>query len=472
MINVQAVVLKLLLSCTDKNVALYCFEQIKPHFFSTSYGAIHKAIAKFYQDHGTIPSMQELSIKFSRNSHIQMALAALSHLDDLDIDLDMACEALRDEFAQQEALTLINDYVLKDVTNLSAEDIVDRLSALPIKLEERVEQSGKIMTAQNISVFREPDDAQLDLIYTGISTTFDSKYGGVGRQELMLLGGAMGDGKSVTCANIAAFQWKNGNIAPYYTIEMDGQETMWRILSILANVDAMLLKQQRLDGDELMKVAYVRAKMFHGGAEAYKNFVRNKKELRCADFYELDKVLMRNHEEIHPLIIIDDSDLRLSGIDVSLSKFKAQYGQKLTMGIVDYINEVRMESTEDPYSWTYQLELARGMKRIARKHDCAIISPYQMNSDGSARFSKTLLVPVDIALNLKGDHDAGLISFDSAKVRSLPPCSFTSGMDWRTLRIDPEEVTEQEAEQARGQAQAEKESPKSNKPQEAAYDLD
>lgn len=382
-----------------------------------------------------------------------MALAALDHLDSVDIDMDMACDALRNEFAQQETLTLINEYVLKDVTSLTAEDLVDRLAALPMKLEESVEHSGKILSAKDISVFKQPDDTQVDLIYTGISNTFDSTYGGVGRQELMLLGGAMGDGKSVTCANICAYQWSCGNIAPYYTIEMDGQETMWRILSILAGVDAMLLKQQRLTGDELLKVALQRAKMFHGGAEAYKNFVRNKKELKCADFYDLDKELMKNHEEIHPLIIVDDSDLRLSTIDVSLSKFKSQYGDKLTMGIVDYINEVRMESTDDPYSWTYQLELARGMKTLARKHDCAIISPYQMNNDGSARFSKTLLVPVDIALNLKGDHEAGLISFSSAKVRSLPPCEFNSGMDWRTLRIDPEEVTAEEAQQAKAQAE-------------------
>lgn len=451
MINVQAVVLKSLLSCEDKELALECFELIKPHFFSSAYATIYTAIGNYYNEHGKIPSLLELSIKFSRSANLQMAISALTQLDDLDIDLEMACDALRNEYAQQEALALINEMVLKDITGLTAEDIIDRLATIPTALEEKVDHSGKILTAKDITVFKQQDNNQLDLIYTGISNKWDNDFGGVGRQELILLGGGMGSGKSVTCANICAKQWLAGNIAPYYTIEMTGQETMWRILSILSGVDAMLLKQQRLEGDQLLKVALTRAKMFHGGAEAYKNFVRNKKELKCTDFYDLDRELMRNHEEIHPLIIVDDSDLRLSSIDVSLSKFKSKYGDKLTMGIVDYINEVRLQSAEDPYSWTYQLELARGLKRLARKHDCAIISPYQMNDDGSARFSKTLLVPVDIALNLRGDQDAGLINFSAAKVRSLPPCEFNVGMNWNCLQIDPEEVTKEEAEQVREQ---------------------
>lgn len=466
MINVQAVVLKLLLSCTDKELALACFDKIKPHFFSSSYGTIHKAIATYYHDHGKIPSMDELSIKFSRNSNIQMALAALVNLEDLDIDFDMAVDALRNEYAQQEALTMISRDLLDGITMLSAEDLIDRLSALPLKLEEKVEHSGSILTASQIPVFQTEEQNKLDLMYTGISNKWDSEFGGVGRQELIFLGGKIGSGKSVFCSNLCVQQYYAGNIAPYYTIEMTGRETLLRMLSIMAGVPAMKVKQNSLVGDDLQKLAMTRAKMFHGGAEAYKNFVRNKNIIKASDFVELDQQLMKNHEEIHPLIIVDDSDLRMSTIDVSLSKFKSQYGNKLTMGVVDYINEVRLDTQGDPYDWVYQLELSRGLKRLARKHDCAIFSPYQLNDNGEARFSKSILVPVDIAMTLDADHDAGIIQLNAKKVRSLPPCSFNVGIDWNTLRIDPEEVSIEEVDQAKSEAKAGK------SVQDASYELD
>lgn len=466
MINVQAVVLKLLLSCTDKDLALACFDKIKPHFFTSSYGTIHKAISQFYQDHGKVPCLDELSIKFSRNTNIQMALAALQHLDELDIDFDMAIEALRNEYAQQEALSLISRDLLDDITTLSAEDIIDRLNAFPLRLEEKVESNSSILTASQIPVFQHSDEKDMEMIYTGISNKWDSEFGGVGRQELILLGGATGSGKSVFCSNLQVAQYQAGNIAPYYSIEMSGREVLLRNLAIMSGVSALHTKQQRLEGDELRKLALTRAKMFHGGAEAYKNFVRNKNNLLSDDFVELDKELMKNHEEVHPMIIIDDSNLRLSTIDVSLSKFKSQYGKKLTMGIVDYINETRLDTVGDPYDWVYQLQLSRGFKSLGRKHDCAIVSPYQMNEDGKARFSKAILVPVDIAIRLEADRDAGILQLTTDKVRSLPNCQFNIGMDWECLKADPREVAMEDITLSKDQANAK------NSAQDTSYELE
>lgn len=444
MINVQAVVLKLLLSCTDKELALACFDKIKPHFFSSSYSTIHKAIKKFYQDHGKIPSMDELGVKFSRNTQLQVALSTLQQLDDLDIDFEMAIDALRNEYAQQETLNLISKSILEDIGMCTAEDIVDRLAALPLKLEEQLDDSGNLVSASQIPIFQNEDEEDMEMIYTGISNEWDSKFGGVGRQEFILLGGRTGSGKSVCCSNLQVQQYYAGNVAPYFSIEMSAREVLLRNLSIMAGVNAMKAKQKRLEGDELLKLALTRAKMFHGGAEAYKNFVRNKNNLKFSDFFELDSALMKNHEEIHPMLIYDDSNLRLSTIDVTLSKLIGLHGKKVTMSIVDYINETRMDDKSDPYDWVYQLELSRGFKSLARKHDVAMVSPYQLNDDGNARFSKAILVPVDIALNLEADTAAGCIDFKTSKVRSLPNCAFNSAMDWTSLRLSPEPLSEEE----------------------------
>jgi replicative DNA helicase len=456
MINVQAVVLKILLSCTDKELALACFDKIEPHFFSSSYGTIHKAIMQYYEQHHRIPGMVELSIKFSRNTNIQVALATLQNMEDLDVDLDMAVEALRDEYAQQETLNLINRLILDDMHSLSAGDLIDRCSILPLKLEEKVSSSGSILTSSEIPLFDKEGEEDMELVYTGISNDWDSKYGGVGRQELVLLGGKTGSGKSLVCCNFAVAQWKMGNIAPYYSVEMSGRESLMRMMSIMAGVDALKVKQKSLEGDELLKLALTRAKMFHGGHEAYKNFVRNKSIIKFSDFYDLDQTLMNEHEEIHPLIIVDDSDLRMSSIDVSVSKFKSQYGKKLTMALVDYLNVVRLDSQGDAYDWVYQLQVAEALKKLARKHDIGVVSPYQTNEDGSARFSKAILVPVDAAFKLEADQEAGLIGFNTQKVRSMPPAYFNVGMNWKTLAIDPEPVSVEEASSNTAESQRQK----------------
>lgn len=469
MVNVQAVVLKILLSCTDKELALACFDRVKPHFFSSSYGTIHKAIAQFYSDHNKIPNMEELGIKFSRNTNIQVALATLANMEDLDVDLDMAVEALRDEYAQQEALSLISKHLLDDIQMLTADDLVDRLSTIPLKLEEKVDTGGNILRSAEIPVFQSEDDKDMDLIYTGLSNYWDSNFGGIARQELVLAGGKVGSGKSLLCANLGVAQWKMGNIAPYFTVEMSARETFLRMLGIVANVDAMKVKNGALEGDELLKFALTRAKMFHGGAEAFKNFVRNKDNLKFSDFYDLDRELMKNHEEIHPMIIVDDSDLKLSSIDVSMSKFITQYGKKVTMALVDYLNVVREDQNSDPYDWQTQLRVSEGLKKIGRKHDVGVFAPYQINDDGSARFSKSILVPVDIALKLEADQEGGAIHLDTVKVRSLPPSRFNIGMDWNTLRSDPEMVTQEELSQ--NAAVAEQNEAVQDKPQESTHDL-
>lgn len=50
-----------------------------------------------------------------------------------------------------------------------------------------------------------------------------------------------------------------GLIAPYFTIEMNADETRTRMFSILSGVDQTKLKQQKLQGPELVKALLTRS---------------------------------------------------------------------------------------------------------------------------------------------------------------------------------------------------------------------
>jgi hypothetical protein len=207
--------------------------------------------------------------------------------------------------------------------------------------------------------------------------------------------------------------------------------------------------------------------MFIGGIETYEaTILENPDKMKFSDFADFDKLLRTTHEIAHPLIIVDDPDLKLSTIDVSLSKLKAKYGELLTMGVVDYLNEVKLDGKSDPYDWVYQKEVATGLKYLARKHDLAIIAPYQVDDTGEARFSKSILDPVDMAFVVTSDHEKGTMLFASTKLRSLPASVFKVPVDWRTLTIHPEDLPLSEEDTAEKEEPSRSYPKKDKKPKE------
>ena len=465
LINTQALALNLLLSCEDKNNALEHYEAISQDFFSGMYLDVFRAVSKFYQENGEVPTLNTLSAKFSRSIRVQTAVNALRQVNPEDIGIELALEALKDEYAQQETLLLIQKNLLENIDLLSSDEIIDTVAAIPLEIERKLERRGTILNQSHITLFQEKEEIQHNFMNTGISNKWDSEFKGIARQEVVLLGGKRGGGKSVVCTNIVAAQYKEGNIAPYYTIEMTARETFLRIISVLAEVDALKVKNSTLEGEELLKLARTRANMFVNGMSTYNRFIEDKdvENLGFSDFNALDKLLMRTHKIDHPLIIIDDPQLKLATIDVSLSRLRSQYGDKLTMGVVDYLNEVKQDGKSDPYDWVYQKEVATGLKLLARKHDCAIISPYQVDDSGETRFSKSILDPVDMAFIVTSEKEKGHMIFASTKLRSLPESIFKVPVDWKTLKIHPEDLpvvaedTEPKETKKRGKAKKKKE---------------
>ena len=78
------------------------------------------------------------------------------------------------------------------------------------------------------------------------------------------------------------------------------------------------------------------------------------------------------------------------------------------------------------------------------------ISPYQIDASGEARFAKGILDAADAAFTLDThDKEDDCITFNCVKMRSSSMKSFTSTMDWETLKIGPETaLTPREAEAA------------------------
>jgi len=76
---------------------------------------------------------------------------------------------------------------------------------------------------------------------------------------------------------------------------------------------------------------------------------------------------------------------------------------------------------------------------MAQEYEVPVFSPYQTDATGEARFAKGILDAADAAFALETwEQEDACVTFNCVKMRSASMKSFTSKMDWETLRIGPE----------------------------------
>lgn len=432
--DVSAVVLNKLL--TEQNLDIY--SKLKLVFLDPAYSSLYSVISKHYETYGNIPSFADLEVSL-RDGVASKTLAVLKLTDVPEVSAEVALDALIDTYTQSETIKLLDRFVDK-LPLYDTNEIKDNLATIALTIEEKTHTSEKVFTMADMMMFRHPDDVEKERVYLGLNNTFDSVLGGVARQELILIGGKRGSGKSITSSNIFVNQYEAGNSSLYFSIEMTAQETMERNLAILANVNLQNLKQGKMTDDEVLRVVKARAGMFQDASASIEEFLRHR------DRYKFEEILVRNFslKSDNQMIIVDDRDLTIASIDLHIGKMKSKFGDKLKVVIVDYINQIVLEGNSQ-YDWQPQIEVSKKLKNLARKYEIVLVSPYQIDATGEARFAKGILDAADIALVMEAhDKDKQAITFDTTKIRGGKEMNFTCPIDWDTLRISPQSIEKPE----------------------------
>ena len=235
--EVSAVVLNKLLTERDLEI----WSKLKLVFLDPAYSSLYSVISKHYESYGNIPSFADLEVSL-RDGAASKTLAVLKLTEVPEVSAEVALDALIDNYTQSETIKLLDKFVDK-LPLYDTDEIKDNLANIALTIEEKTHTSEKVFTMADMMMFRHPDEVEKERVYLGLNNTFDSVLGGVARQELILIGGKRGSGKSITSSNIFVNQYEAGNSSLYFSIEMTAQETMERNLAILANVNLQYLKQ-------------------------------------------------------------------------------------------------------------------------------------------------------------------------------------------------------------------------------------
>lgn len=457
--DVSAVVLNKLL--TEQSLDIWA--KLKLVFLDPAYSSLYSIINKHYEKYSALPNFDDLEVSL-REGPASKTLATLKLTEVPEVSAEVALDALIDQYTQNETIKLLDKFVDK-LPLYDSNEIKENLSSIAMTIEEKTHTSEKVFTMDNLMLFEHQEDIDQRRVYLGINNSFDSVLGGVARQEYILIGGKRGAGKSIASSNIFVNQYESGNSCIYFSIEMTARETHQRNMSILAGISAQNLKKNVLTDEELLRLVRARAGMFSESDEVVSEFMRHR------DRFRFEETLVRNYKlkSDNQMIIVDDRSLTVAGIDLHISKAKAKFGDKLALVVVDYVNQIVLEGA-DQYDWKPQVAVSKKLKDLARKHDIVLVSPYQIDDAGEARFAKGLLDAADIALLMEAhDKDTQSISFETTKIRGGGDMHFTCPMDWDTLRISPQSIEKPAAKEK--VKKSGKKNDESTAPQEAATDL-
>ena len=435
--DVSAVVLNKLL--TEQSLDIWA--KLKLVFLDPAYSSLYSVINKHYERYNKLPNFDDLELTI-REGPAAKTLATLKLTEIPDVSAEVALDALIDQYTQNETVKLLDKFVDK-LPLYDSNEIKENLSTIALTIEEKTHTSEKVYTMSDILLFRNPQELEKERVYLGLNNTFDAVLGGVARQELILIGGKRGSGKSITSSNIFINQYESGNSCLYFSIEMTAIEVMERNLAILANVNHQSLKQNKLTDEEVLKVVKARAEMFEDADQTVLEFMRHR------DRFKFEETLVRNYrlKQTNQMVIVDDRDLSIGAIDLHIGKMKARFGDKLAVVVVDYLNQIVADGI-DQYDWKPQIEVSKKLKNLARKYEIVLVSPYQIDASGEARFSKGILDAADIALVMEAhDKEKQAITFETTKIRGGKEMQFTCPIDWDTLRISPQTIEKPEHEE-------------------------
>lgn len=436
-LNITSILLKKVISEGDSET----WANIRKHYLPPEFQDVWSVVNKHFETIGGIPSFEALKLSIRSNVLLDK-IYAIQTAEDVDVSNEHLLEFLKNEYTQEEIMDQLSKYLDESIMMSTAQENVDRLQQIVLHVEDRVDLKDPQENMQTIELF--PTQNELDALFPlGLNRDHDSAIK-FAPGDLVLIGGKRGAGKSIASCNIAVNATEVlKKPAVYFTIEMTAKSILQRCCAIATGISASGLKRRDLTQHEWELAASWWASRFVDSDKPLQSYLKEHH-----DFDKLHLELSKKHElrKDNLLNIVYDPSLSLSKIRSTLDRMMStdNEAERPVVGVVDYANQVKRGFSlkyHGQYDWTEQIEVSKSMKTIAQEYEMPIVSPFQIDNSGEARFAKGLLDAVDAAYNINAwTKNDNCMTFENVKMRGDDEIHFTSRMDWRSLRIGPDTV--------------------------------
>lgn len=427
--TVESALLKQVLTTGDFET----WNRLKQHYLPEGeYQKLWKVVDKHVHKFHALPTFEDLKYEI-RSRKLQEQIYAIEAVD-TDVPAFELLEYLKDQFTQTEILGKIETYLDDTISIADAKENIDHLQEIVVQVQDRVDTMADSDEMDSIELFDSAEDLA-KYLPLGLNQDYDITYQ-FSPKDLVVVGAQRGHGKSFTCCNVAVEAQKNNRSVLYFTIEMDSRPILQRMCSMATGVPLNRLIKRNLYEKEWNRIGEWWADRFIGGDEVLKQY-----EV-YDDFDKFHYDLTRNCEfkTEAQLDVFYDPGLTLAKVISVVRQKKVEYPD-LGLVVVDYLNQVRrhnVPSRTGQYDWTEQIEISKGLKALAQDQNVLLLSAYQTNPKGEARFSRGILDAVDAAFTLEHwGKEENCIKFKCDKMRNGEMKSFVSEIDWETLKIGP-----------------------------------
>ena len=428
-LDLQKVTLRKLLETQNHDF----FTKLVPQFFTGANIGLYSKIENFYKAHLKLPSIEEI-LMLNKDEAIQEYLESqvLNEENNVPhIENDFLVSQLQDFFIREETISFLDKFV-DELEDLEKIEIVDKFQDHLLSMNNAIPTSEELYDVSELGFFPKSED--FTLFPSGLSAEYDAVNGGFATQELVLLGGRRGSGKSIISLNCAIERFIQGSTVAFFTIEMRYKEVHDRLLSIISEVPFLDIYKNKLTDNQKIQIAERKCETFYKRSD----FIRDKlvKLKNDYDFNHFEESFKVQKPEMlnRRFFIIDDAAISLNRIDHYCNMFHNKYSS-FTMGVVDYINIVKYEDQKD---WKSQIAIAEALKLMSRKYDITMFSPYQIDAGGEARFAKGILDSADRGFNFfppNENDDPNRIIVHTTKIRNGKAMNFDIGMNWECTKV-------------------------------------
>ena len=266
----------------------------------------------------------------------------------------------------QESLTGLEE-------GLSAEDVANNAQGITQGVMAILEsESGYKNAKQGAQEFRE----LLEKIHNSKDTSgtpsgiseIDSCTGGLGENELWVVGAETSGGKTVLMFQIMSNFLALGKNVLLFSLETEANRIHARLA---ANTQSI----------HIGKIL----------GNSYEPCIKS-------DFIKL-RSYIQDVIDSDCLTICDSDSITLESINAKAEQVK-QSGKNIDLIVVDYIQLVTLLDGRDKSRQEQVAEVSRTLKQIAKKYQCPVITATQLNDDGKVRESRAITHDADVYLKI------------------------------------------------------------------------